>query len=349
MKRGKFIVLYGVNRTGKSTQTEMLARTLSSFGLRTATVKYPIYNLNPSGELIQEYLRGNSQRLRNPEAFSPQEFQMIQVINRHHFQPKLEEMLSQGVNVISEDYTCTGIAWGMANRVPQELLIRMNSGLLKEDLAIYLQGKPFDTAKETEHAHEGSNELMGRALEAHARLAELYKWKKVDATKSIDDVADQIFRYVHKEFRRKPLKFYLGMPIASNDGSIQADGLVIVSTLNRYGRILDAHVSDRDAYVKETKNESKGINIYQRDMDWLMESDLAIFNITVPSTGIGREVERAVSSGTPSLVLCNSRLNNHPTRMVTHDKRLTFKAYNHRIQLENFVELFIRENPVYLP
>jgi thymidylate kinase len=48
-ERGKFIVLYGANNLGKSTQVELLVnnlRTLQHWKL-THKVKYPIYDLDP--------------------------------------------------------------------------------------------------------------------------------------------------------------------------------------------------------------------------------------------------------------------------------------------------------------
>ena len=41
--RGKFIVLYGINNLGKTTQAKFLVEKLQSQGLRAEYVKYPIY------------------------------------------------------------------------------------------------------------------------------------------------------------------------------------------------------------------------------------------------------------------------------------------------------------------
>ena len=42
---GKFIVIYGVNNLGKTTQANMLVQKLKASGLKAEYLKYPIYDL----------------------------------------------------------------------------------------------------------------------------------------------------------------------------------------------------------------------------------------------------------------------------------------------------------------
>jgi len=63
---------------------------LKSLGLQAEYLKYAIYDLSPSGPLLNEYLRKG-----NPHDLSPREFQLLQVLNRTQYQPLLQEKLEQ--------------------------------------------------------------------------------------------------------------------------------------------------------------------------------------------------------------------------------------------------------------
>ncbi len=60
MKKGKLIVFYGINNLGKSTQAELLVERIKQEGKKAQHIKYPIYELEPTGSMINRYLRQNN-------------------------------------------------------------------------------------------------------------------------------------------------------------------------------------------------------------------------------------------------------------------------------------------------
>src|SRR3989344_7041055 len=106
-KIGKFIVIYGINNLGKSTQAKILVEKLGQEGFSAEYLKYTIYDLKPSGPIINDYLREG-----NRDNLSPREIQILYTMNRYQFESRLKDKLSQGVNIVAEDYTGTGLAWG---------------------------------------------------------------------------------------------------------------------------------------------------------------------------------------------------------------------------------------------
>ena len=112
MKKGKFIVLYGINNLGKTTQAKLLVKALKKSGRQAEYVKYPIYNLEPAGKLINDYLRNG-----NPYNFSSRELQLLHFIDRIKFENRLREKLNKGINIVAEDYFGTGMAWGIRRGV----------------------------------------------------------------------------------------------------------------------------------------------------------------------------------------------------------------------------------------
>lgn len=189
--RGKFIALLGVNNIGKSTQAQMLAGRVWHEGLHAELTKYPAYDIRPSGPMLNAYLRQG-----NPDQLSAREFQMLQVLNRTHRESAIQVWLEGGRYVIAEDYTGTGIAWGIGTGMEKNFLLNLNSHLLKEDITILLDGEPFSQGEEAEHKHENDRDLIAHVRDIHRNLALEFGWKMVNANRPASEVHEEIWRHV---------------------------------------------------------------------------------------------------------------------------------------------------------
>lgn len=194
MKRGLFVVLYGINNLGKSTQAKKLVERLSEEGHPAVYLKYPIYDLHPSGSMLNAYLREG-----NPFNLSAREVQTVYALNRTQYEATLQELLETGTHVIAEDYTGTGIAWGIGAGVGSNYLETINAHLLKEDLAFWFDGERFLEATEKNHKHETNDELMNTVRDAHQQLAKKHGWERIDANNSIDAIHDILWERITKE------------------------------------------------------------------------------------------------------------------------------------------------------
>lgn len=194
MKEGFFIVIYGINNLGKSTQAQALAESLNQAGLKARYLKYPIYDLKPTGPQINAILRNT-----NRQPIAEEEFQALYAKNRFDFQPQLCKMLTEGVTVVAEDYIGTGLAWGWTKGADLETLIEMNRGLIKPDVEILLDGERFLEAKEANHRHESNEELTEQCRNHHLLLAARFGWEIVDANQSIEKVQQDILAAIERK------------------------------------------------------------------------------------------------------------------------------------------------------
>lgn len=191
ISKGKLIVFYGTNNLGKSTQAKILVEKLNSLNLPTEYLKYPLYDLAPSGKLLNDYLRNN-----NPYQLTAREAQIIYTLNRTQYQNEIIKKLEDGVNIIAEDYTGTGIAWGVGAGIDQSFLEEINNHLIKEDLAILFDGERFKNSIENNHKHEKDEEFSKRVRQIHLELGKKFNWIKINANLTIEEISQQILSIV---------------------------------------------------------------------------------------------------------------------------------------------------------
>lgn len=189
-----FITLYGINNLGKTTQAERLVAKLNSIGKPAVHLKYPRYDIQPSGPFINAILR------EGQTTSSQKEVEMWMAINRYQAEQPLIEQLEKTI-VVSEDYTGGGIAWGVANGSPMEWMEQINGYLRKEDFAILLDGERFSGATEAGHIHETNEPLIQRCREVFQELARRYQWPIVSANGTMDSVQAAIWQLVNDHFK----------------------------------------------------------------------------------------------------------------------------------------------------
>ncbi|MDF2379001.1 MAG: hypothetical protein P1V18_02130 [Candidatus Gracilibacteria bacterium] len=190
------IALYGINNIGKSTQVNHLKERLESGGFSVKVLKFPIYDLEPTGPQINSFLR-------DPDApqISGESFQMLYIQNRLDFEPQLIKYLKEYDVVLAEDYIGTGIAWGMTQGVPYQWLQGRNMQYpqKKANLEILMDGERFLAGKENQHRNEGDQAAMDQTRKNFQWLASRYKWPVVNANQDEESVTNDIWNFVSQK------------------------------------------------------------------------------------------------------------------------------------------------------
>lgn len=104
--------------------------------------------------------------------------------------------------------------------------------------------------------------------------------------------------------------------------------------------VLSWHVADPDLEENESKMTEQ--EIYDRDMGLLAKSDALIAEVTVPSTGVGYEICRAIDRKIP--VLCLHIPDAVVSAMVlgNPDPSLEVRTYSNEATLNEILVKFIR-------
>lgn len=197
--KGKFIALYGINNLGKTYQAERLVKHLHNLGIAANYLKYPIYD-SPSGKKINDYLRHNSREF----GLTKDDAQIVYMQNRREFEPTLKHWLTDGISVVAEDYTLTGIAWGMAEGWDEKKLLELNKGLLKPDLEILMSvdnvADRFKQSIEPGHLNEANEAKIELSRQHHLTLAKQFYLPIINANQTKNKVADRIWQLVKPLF-----------------------------------------------------------------------------------------------------------------------------------------------------
>lgn len=124
------------------------------------------------------------------------------------------------------------------------------------------------------------------------------------------------------------MKIYFSGSISGGRDKVN-DYSKIVEILNEYGKVLTMHVANPKLGKAEEGITAE--EIYQRDVNWLKESDIVFAEITVPSLGVGYELAYAENRKIP--VICMYDKNVNVSRMITGNKNFI------QIPYENIEEL----------
>jgi dTMP kinase len=195
--RGKFIVLEGIDGSGKRTQLAMLARALSERGMACEQVSFPNYG-GFFGKVVARFLNGEFGPLK---AVDPHFSALLYAGDRFELKTKMEAALASGKTLLADRYIGSNLAHQGARALPSarseflEWLRHLEYhvyGLPTEDLVIYLR-VPVDEAhrligekaardytNRRRDLQEADRAHLAAAADVYDELARQNNWVKID-------------------------------------------------------------------------------------------------------------------------------------------------------------------------
>ncbi len=151
---GKFIVIDGIDGSGKATQTKLLAKRLTKAGIKTKTIDFPRYGKNFFGSLIGEYLAG---AYGDFSEIDPRVASVLYAADRYESSAQIRAWLEAGYVVLADRYVSANqIHQGGKIKDPKERekfmtwLAKMEFSVFKipkPDLVVYLD-VPFEVSRQ---------------------------------------------------------------------------------------------------------------------------------------------------------------------------------------------------------
>lgn len=215
MKKGLLIVIEGIDGSGKTTQINLLAKSLVEKGIPHEIISFPRYGDNIYADLVTRYLEGEFGSINE---VNPYLISLAFAGDRLLAKPKIETWLGEGKIVLANRYTSANKAHMGANLPEAERakflqwldeLEYGTNGIPKEDLTILLAvdpktGQKNVVVKGSHDIHEENLSHLSEAEKIYLSLAETENnWQVTncmigDQMKSPEDIHQEVLSITAK-------------------------------------------------------------------------------------------------------------------------------------------------------
>jgi dTMP kinase len=188
------VVFEGGDQAGKKTQSALLEKRLKLAKIKTKLFSFPDYT-TPIGKEISRYLDGKRK-------FPPQVIHCLLSANRWEKIDEIRKSQEKNSVIIMNRYRESNLVYGLVNGLKLDWLESLDHGLPKSDLVIILdvsQTESFSRKRSNRDRFERNKDFSNKISTTYRKMAVKNKWKIVDATKSKQDVHDDIMKIFGKK------------------------------------------------------------------------------------------------------------------------------------------------------
>ncbi|KAG2204960.1 thymidylate kinase-like protein [Mucor mucedo] len=188
-QRGLLIVVEGCDRSGKSTQCDILVNSLQQKGIDTELVKFPD-RTTQTGKMIDSYLQQKSE-------LDDHAIHLLFSANRWEAMKTLSEKLNNGKTLVVDRYAFSGVAFSSAKGLDLEWCRNPDIGLLTPDIVLFLDLSIDDAEKRGGFGDERyeKRELQIKVRDQFMKLKD-DSWKFIDASQSKENVEKEIWNTI---------------------------------------------------------------------------------------------------------------------------------------------------------
>lgn len=195
---GFFLVLEGIDGSGKSTIAEIIKRNIEKLGIRTYITREPTES--PTGQILKKYMDIVHYSLRNPiyEAL------LFATDRIYHLTHLIIPLLKKGYLVICDRYVYSSLAYQSINGVDETWIGIINKYILKPDLAIFLDVKPniaIKRLKKSRNIFEFYDFLI-KVYNNYIKLVNKGELERVDGTKEPNSIAEEIIKNILNKWKK---------------------------------------------------------------------------------------------------------------------------------------------------
>jgi dTMP kinase len=193
LQKGKIIVIEGMDKAGKKTQSRLLINALKFSGNVCTIMDFPDYT-TPIGQEIRAFLDGNRNYTLETKHF-------LMSANRWEKKKEIESMMENGTIIIMTRYYQSNLVYGVSHGLNLKWLLNLDRGLPKEDVVIVLEVNPntsYKRAPESRDTFEIDQKLLTKVHKNYRKLAKQFNWKVINGERVSGEVHNEIMKIVSK-------------------------------------------------------------------------------------------------------------------------------------------------------
>jgi dTMP kinase len=192
LRKGKIIVIEGIDKAGKTTQANLLLKKLES--RKCMKFDFPDYS-TAVGKEIKQFLDGNRKY--------PDEVKMILLsANRWEKKAEIERIIGEGTTIIMNRYYQSNLVYGVSKGLKLSWLLALDDGLPKADLVIVIDIKTKTLVKRSKNGiidtFEKDLKLIRKVKKNYRILANQFNWHIINGENSVNYVNNEVLQIVKK-------------------------------------------------------------------------------------------------------------------------------------------------------
>jgi dTMP kinase len=192
LRRGKIIVIEGIDKAGKTTQANLLLKKLK--GKKYVKFDFPDYS-TPVGIEIKQFLDGKRD-------YSDEVKMMLLSANRWEKKSEIESIIGKGTTIIMNRYYQSNLVYGISKGLKLKWLLALDEGLPKADLVVVIDIKTNTLVKrsrnDTTDTFEQDLDLIRNVRRNYKMLANKFNWHIIDGEDTVNIVNVQVVELVRK-------------------------------------------------------------------------------------------------------------------------------------------------------
>ena len=198
-KRGIFIVLEGLDRSGKSSQCKKLFEYLTSKDRSCEMINFPNREIQ-TGKMINDYLKNSDTKLCD------EAIHLLFSTNRWEMKDFIHDKIKSGVSIICDRYAYSGVAYSHAKGLDFDWWVQPDKGLPQPDLVLFVNTTAAEITSRSGFGDERyeREEFQEKVYEAFQKLRDLEsRWHDIEgAGKDIEEIYSQITEKVNEALER---------------------------------------------------------------------------------------------------------------------------------------------------
>jgi dTMP kinase len=196
--KGKLIVIEGLDKSGKTTQSKLLFEFYNKLYPGCVSLfNFPDYTTR-IGQEIRLFLEGKIQ-------YNNEVKHILLSANRWEKKSDIETLRSQGNIVILNRYYQSNLVYGLSNDMDLDWLINLDLGLPKEDIVIVLDIDPSISHKRGIENNfildefEKNNDFLERVRKNYLHLAKKFNWTVINSDNDSNSISKLIVDHIASE------------------------------------------------------------------------------------------------------------------------------------------------------